>query len=176
MHQIIRAIVYAKDQDEAVQEARKVFERLSDGGDPFDYFVLFNEDGNGVAGSDRWGKIPAVVKADSPEGKRLIDEGMKYTMQEAERSLSRIRYALQKYSDEELLSSKELKDYDEGWLDFLYECYCLGMRVGYKVYLYDNDGEGVKDYKTLYNVLHKGEDNKVYKDLDVWVVPADVHS
>lgn len=178
MHQVIRAIVYAKDEKEALEKATEVFERLTEGQRPFDYYKLFNEDGMGVSGKDRWGDLPPVALADSKEGKKLIKDGIEYTVGEAEKSLSRVRYALSKYSDEELLSGKELNDFDGRWLDFTYECHSIGMYEGWKVYLYDHDGSGITNYRRLHEVLdmYGKKEEHLKEGLKIWVVPADVHS
>ena len=54
-------------------------------------------------------------------------------------------------------------------------CFQFGQYEGTQIYLYGNDGEGIRNEKTLKNVLNKW-DSKDYEDLDVFVVPCDCHS
>ena len=79
MHMVIRAIVYGEIKKEAFEQARSVFERLCENQSPFDYFTTFDENGLGVSGKDRWGKLPVIVLADSKKGKELIQKGFNLT-------------------------------------------------------------------------------------------------
>jgi len=182
MHMVIRAIVYAKTEDEALKKARKIFEQLCE--TEFDYFTLFNDDTSTVSGKARWGELPVVAKADSKEGKRLIAEGMEATKREFLDSVAKIKNSLEKYSAEELFEMEGFseEDLDKFGIDFRHNCYRAGMYRGYLIWLYDDDGEGIRTPKHLKRVLEKwksiyedkGKENP-YKDLDIWVVPADVH-
>lgn len=68
MHMLIRGLVYADDPDEAVAAARTgVFDRLVRD-EVFDYYVTADMDGQGVAGTDRWGDYPTAVPAMADEG------------------------------------------------------------------------------------------------------------
>ena len=44
MHQIIKAILYANSEEEALDKAKSIFENLCGDGQAFDYYTLFNED------------------------------------------------------------------------------------------------------------------------------------
>ena len=64
---------------------------------------------------------------------------------------------------------------------FRYWCYVAGAYTGSSIWLYDNDGEGIRSREHLKNVLNKWADSKTtssetYEGLKVFVVPADVHS
>ncbi len=163
-------------------------ERLVGEDKSFDYGVFFDEEGSGVAGKSRWGKIPPVVLADSKEGKKLIAVGMKATKDEFMRCIKEVRQSINYYSDEELFEEKILdtkkkilnalddKKPDNFSISmFKYYCSCLGQYVGTNIWLYDNDGEGIRNNKHLKDVLNKwGTDE--YKNLKVFVLPIDVHS
>ena len=60
-----------------------------------------------------------------------------------------------------------------------YQFQCIGQSGGSGIWLYDNDGSGIRTRHHLDNALTKWPDldytSEEYKGLDVWVVPADVH-
>lgn len=199
MHEVIRAIVYPHNEKEALDRARDIFENLCGRrGQPFDYFVLFDED-SPMSGKNRWGNLPVVARADSPEGRKLISDGMQYTRDEFMENMAQIREALLVLSDEELFteelrpSSIAARAFDEATnrkkFSFTYLpgmikhfMYHAGEYIGPSIYLYDDNGSGIKTPEHLSGVLSKwkclyedqGKENP-YKDLDIFVVPADVH-
>ena len=163
---------------------------------PFDYGTFFDEDGMGVAGSSRWGNMPSISLANSKEGKKLITDGMKFTRDTFMERLKSVREMIGFYSDEELFKEKimdtkkkileSLKDKNSILNDvsmFKYSCSCLGEYVGGNIYVYGNDGEGIRNDEELKRVLNKwkcvyedeGKENP-YKDLNIYVTPIDVHS
>ncbi len=194
MHMIIRACVYAKNEEDALDKAKVIFERLcGEGGQPFDYYKTFDEEGSPVSGKGRWGNITPVALATSQEGKKLIDEGMKYTKDNFMEYIKKVRDNLKVYSDEELFEEEvtndktkviqRLNENNNSDLSmFKYYCNCVGQYRGSNIFLYDNDGEGINKGSHLRDVLDKwkflyekkGEPNP-YKDLKCYVVPADVH-
>lgn len=172
MHMIIRTIVYAKDEQEALAKARNDFDSMSGEGKDFDYFHMFDDEGTPVSGKGRWGNLPAVALATSTKGKKLIEDGFRYTKESFIESLSKVREALITYNNEELFDEVD-KDM------FKYRCGCIGQYSGSEIYLY-HEGEGIRSQIQLNNVLSKYEDlykgkDKPNKDLNVYVVPADVH-
>lgn len=195
MHEVIRIICYADSSEEARSKAEEILmKNLVGDGMPFDYGTFFDED-NGIGfGKTRWGNLPPVVLADSKEGKKLIDDGMKYTKEEFLRHLKEIREMINFYSDEELfeeevmdtkkkiLNSLENKKDASNILSFKYPCSCLGEYEGSNIYLYDGDGSGIRNEKQLKNVLEKwksvyedeGKENP-NKDKKIYILPIDVH-
>jgi len=179
MHMVIRAIVYAENQEEALDQARNIFDSLCERGS-FDYFTMFNEEGSIVSGKGRWGDLISVAKVTSPEGKELIDEGWKATVREFNNSMLEIRRALKYLTDEQIMNDKtvDIPNEKEFW-GMRYHFHCVGQYEGYQIWLYDNDGSGIRDKNHLDNALNKWPElehtAEEYKDLDVWVVPADVH-
>jgi hypothetical protein len=166
---VIRAIVYAENKEDALDKAEHIFQRLAgEDGQPFDYYTMFRDgdDKYGVSGKSRWGDLPAVEDANSDAGKKLIEEGMEYTEKEFEYALEQIKGFI-----------------DDGKTDdsmFRYYCSVAGQYQGSSIFLYDQDGEGIRDRKHLENVLNKWADTGIksaeeYKNLEVFVVPADVH-
>ena len=197
MHQIIKIICYANSQEEARARAEKILNEnlVGEDGQPFDYGTFFDEESS-VSGKSRWGNLPPVVLANSKEGKKYIDEGMKATKDSFMGNIKKVRKLIDFYSDEELFEGevkdtkrkiilslgenedKELKDISQ----FRIRCFWLGQYGGSEIFLYDNDGSGITDTKHLNNVLNKwkclyedkGEKNP-NKNNQIWVIPCDVH-
>jgi hypothetical protein len=172
---LIRGLVHADSPDEALETAKlEVFTPLVDRG-PFDYYVTFDADGRGVAGSDRWGNYPIVARADGADGEKLVEEGWQATVNEYEYSFDRV---------EEFLSSH---DRSELWEDgdvhreYHYAFHTVGEFEGAHTYLYDEAGQGIRDRGHLQLIENAYEDlagpntQNQYRDKDLYVVPADVH-
>jgi len=198
MHMVIRALVYARDEVEALERGRSVFNDLVEQG-VFDYFVTFDEDGKGVSGRDRWGNLPVAVRADSKAGMELIREGLEATWGDFLENIRYIKNYIESVAIEDIFEGKKMGDFEHFGTGFRYACYCIGQYAGPHIWLYDQDGEGIRDTHHLMNVLEKWKsiyedltDNDAkrlsqwdwekgtkkenpYRDLDIWVVPADVH-
>ncbi len=196
MHQVIRIICYADTSEEARGKAENILNRLcGEDGQPFDYGTFFDEESS-ASGKSRWGNLTPVCLADSKEGKKLIDDGMKATKNSFMETIKSIREMINFYSDEELFdgelkdtkkkiifSLEDKKDENLNKLSmFKYFCSCLGQYEGTEIFLYDDDGEGIDNSKHLKNVLNKwktiyedeGKENP-NKDKKAWVIPCDVH-
>jgi len=188
MHMVIRAIVYARNKEEALEKGKEIFQQLCKRGF-FDYYVTFDED-RPLSGKSRWGNITPVAKANSKTGKALIKQGMDFTKENFMECMAKIRKILSAFSDEEIFERKPSsanqvvrKSVEDSNLDLLltkYYMHCAGSSEGHTVWLYDNDGVGIHDSEHLENVLDKWEKasrngKNAYRDLDVYVVPADVH-
>jgi len=195
LHMVIRAIVYADNEEDALREAKNVFDSLVDGG-CFDYHTMFNTDESAVSGKARWGPITPVALADSPEGKKLIDEGMELTKKEFMDSIKNVRSAIENFTDEELWIGKrndgvrgladallnEEKKMNSILFYFRYSCNNIGSYAGPQIWLYNTNGRGIRDINHLKNVLNKwsciyedvGKSNP-YIDKKIYVVPTDVH-
>ncbi|QIB75316.1 hypothetical protein G3I44_14085 [Halogeometricum borinquense] len=172
MHMIIRALVPAGSREEALSNAQTVFEKLVQSGD-FDYYVTFDhEEGeHTVAGRDRWGDVPAAVRADTDEGRELIEEGWDATASNFEKNMKAVRWGIENLTDEQVreesLDGVEVPDD----LDFApgfvrHYMFRAGSYSGPDVYLYSEYGEGIRRRNHLDNVLEGNQ---------LWVVPADVH-
>ena len=161
MHMVIRVIVYASSQEEALKKGKKVLSKLCEE-EKFDYYATFDEEGLVVAGKDRWGNLPVVAKLSSKEGKKLISEGFCAMRKEFYRCLNKIRKYLKENSNKQLFEDTSL---------FRYYCYCLGQYSGSEIWLYNNDGEGIRNTRELKWALNPESISKE----NIWVVPADVH-
>ena len=197
MHMVICCLVYAPNKEEALTKAKGVLDRLcGEHDEPFDCYTTFDNEGSPVSGKGRWGNLPAVVRADSPEGKKFIDEGMKATRDEFMENMRRIRRGLDNMTDDDLFSEELVShdarakkvfdpkpdafDYNPRMIKHL--MHSAGQYVGPEIFLYDNDGSGIRSPKHLKDVLNKwptlydgsGKENP-YKFFHTWVIPADVH-
>lgn len=178
-HQIIRFIVYGETKEEAREKAEENLNILVSK-EHFDYGTFFDEEDKKSSGKMRYGELPICVLADSKEGKKLIDEGIKFTKEELMQEVKEIRNYIKTYSDEELVSEvadnktlilNELEQENKLPLNwFQHSCYNLGCYGGRAIFLYDNDCEGIRNEKDLKDVF------KWAKGQKVWVVPCDVHS
>ena len=168
MHMTIRAIVYAENKNNAVSQAEGVFTRLVER-DTFDYYSLFGE-----GAEDIWGDRIVASKYKTKEGKKLVKDGWDFTYRDTKEYFKKVKKILKKY--------KNVDDFLDGDTFDRWYLYKLGAYEGSSLWLYDDDGSGIRDEKHLNNVLdkwkHLYEDkniNNPYKNKDIWVVPADVH-
>jgi len=161
MHMTIRAIVPGEDKEEALSNAKQIFEDLVERG-YFDYYSTFDEE----EARDRYGNLPNAVLINSYEGKKLINEAMEYTKREFCANLNKIRKILDRATNEELVKGKNNK------IDplFRYYCYCIGQYAGPYVWIYNRYGDGIRDQAELKWALEKETEGE-----KLWVVPADVH-
>jgi len=180
-HQIIYFIVYADDKKEARDKAGELLRHIVGEGTGFDYGTFFDEDSS-VSGKSRWGNISAVVSVDSKEGKQMIKGGMKATKEGFIEKIKKVKEMINFYSDEELFEGEvidirnkileNLKENKKLYIrSFRYYCDCLGQYIGTEIWIYDNDGEGIRNNQDLKDVLNKWNMGK-----KVWIVPCDVHS
>lgn len=183
MHLMIRAMVYAKNEKQAVGKATGIFEQLTDGQKPFDYYSLY--DGGTPSETEELDlrkETPTAVPYAHPNGKQLVDTAFEYTKQQFAENVAKLKALLSEYSADELMEDRDLTLARHKYpVDFRHTCNKLGQYVGNEVRLYDQDGEGIRDQRHLTNVIEKwkcldkrGEKNP-YEGLDLWVVPADVH-
>lgn len=168
MHMLINSIVYSKNEKDAILRAKDVFNSLIKE-DIFDYFCLFNDNW----ASNRWGKLPLIANIKSNEGKKLVGNGFKNTLDYFKENITYIRNALNQHSDIELMNDSGFKRKAE----------YLAQNRGYSVYLYDDNGFPIITANHLKNVLTKWkclyeDENKhsPYKYYEIYVVPADVHA
>jgi hypothetical protein len=179
---VIRAIVYAKDEEEALDKAREIFDKLVED-KYFDYYTTFDED-SPMSSKNRWGSLPVVAEANSPEGKKLIDDGMNFAWSEFKECMKKIRSVLDRFDDEEIFEEEVLdktkkvelkldgnKDLELDLSMIRYYFYCCSEYDYHSIWLYDNSGLPITKRSRLKKVLEKPNQhgNKIF------VVPADVH-
>ncbi len=192
MHQVIKIIVYSDSEAEALSKAKGILNDnlVGEEGQSFDYGTFFDEDDAVMSGKARFGTLPAVVLADSKEGKKLIEDGMKSTKDGFMKNLQKVKEAIKEYTDEELfeeelldtkkkilveLNGEQKRPHEIGF--FKHYCDSLSCYKNSNIYLYDNDGEAIDKTSHLKNVLNKwaGNDWAKKDNLKVYVVPVDVH-
>jgi hypothetical protein len=174
MHMKIGTIVYAISRRTAHDEARRVLERLTKNGEPFDCFttVRLTDDGTYEEGV-------TAIPDDDPVFKTLIDKFWSYTVDDFKRNLEAVKKILRrKDATLENLMEEKPKAFDF----FRHRAYSLGKYSGSTIWLYDNDGEGIQKKSHLDNALNKwkclyedeGKPNP-YRTLSIYLVLADVH-
>ena len=186
MHMVIRAIVYAKTKAEALEKAKATLDQLSgDNGQPFDYYRTFDGPGTRVSGRGRYGNLTACELVTSPNGQALVEEGMQATCEEFQKNLTIIRAAVAGASDEQI-REEQLPEIPEILPELRsmirYYFNKVGEYQGSSIWLYSEEGEGIRsraqlgDVLSMFRVLYddQGKRNPHAEDL-VWVVPADVH-
>ncbi|WP_267644112.1 hypothetical protein [Haloarchaeobius amylolyticus] len=161
MHQLIYALVQASTEEQALQDAHCVFDRLvgcrPEATPVFDYYVTFDDRSSRCAGPARWGDLPVAVPAGSPRGAELIERGWKDTLNQFERNLGIVQDAIAQYSTEEIMQDTDL---------VRHAFYNVGRYQGPTIALYDGHGCGIRHRRQLNSVLERE---------NIWVVPADVH-
>jgi len=167
MHYLIGVIVYGKNKEEAFDEAKELLDNLCGDYKAFDYYSTADDS------FSRW-KGQKVIRVNCKKGKELVTSLMKYTEETFFETLEKVKKALDSYTSEELFEEKDKEM-------FRYRCSCLGQYEGHEIHLYDTDGAGIRNNKHLKNVLSKwkclgGKYPKKYADMNIYIVPADVHT
>lgn len=158
MYMHIRALVYANSRLEAIATAEEdVFVVLTTGQHaPFDSYHVDSQ----------------AISADSAKGQGDIAESLILTKAALFRNLEEVRDGLRSLTNEGV--------YTAGGAGLRHSLYKAGQYQGSEIFLYDQDGEGIRNRKHLDNVLSKwvcndnGKPNP-YANVDIWVVSAKVH-
>lgn len=178
MHQLIRILVWANGPDDAIGVAQGLFEGTNAGlvhpWGPYDYGKSLNRDDARWRESYPNSAENGAVPADSEEGQELIEKGWEQTVEEFEEAVDRIRWAVEVYSNEELMEDPTIEyGPEERKFSPRYEMHRAGQYKGPSLYLYTEHGGGIRRESNLDQVL-EGE----YwgsEDQDLYVVPFDVH-
>jgi hypothetical protein len=168
---LIRGVVPAKSPEDALGVAKHdVFDRLV-ADRVFDYYVTADMDGRGVSGTDRWGSYPVAVPADGSDGRELIEDGWRATVDEYERAFDRIEAFL------EICDRCELWEDEHTHGQYHSVFNRIGQYEGSSTFLYDQYGQGIRDRGHLDRVAF-GEPASTTANSQKqtrYVVPADVH-
>ena len=193
MHMLIGVLVFSKTEEKAIKKARDIVDNLTGDDKPFDYSTFFTpEEDSPSSGASRYGNRKPAMLVDSLEGRELTEKLLGYTKQELFENLEKVRSGLSVLTPEDVWNgtskterssnpaSKENHiEYGPGM--FRYYCREVGQYKGSSIFLYDQDGEGIRDQQHYDNVmdkwelLYKDESENPYKDLDLYIVPVDVH-
>lgn len=157
--------MYAEDQEDALFNATQNLKDLNRDQQPYDYFVTFDENGNGVAGKDRWGDLPAAVEKDSEKGQELIEEGWQSQKKQYQRALKKLEDYFESSDD----PTELIEDTHDDLIR--HEMHKLGCYKGFPVFFYDNYGAGIQTKKQLDRALESPN----HAEQKVWIVPVDVH-
>ena len=184
MHMLIRVIVPAEDEDEALEKGKEIGDRLTEGPNgisDFDYYKsLDHEPGeHRVAGADRWGHdIPAVTPLDSEQGEELVEEGWESTQKRFKKGLENCRTVIQHLSDEEIREEEydALPEQAKEEIGSPFDVRgCFQRVAGYTSaynFLYNRHGNPIRRRTELENLKTSV---KQTSDVDLWVIPLDVH-
>ena len=162
MHKLIYALVEASDRDSALRAGKDVFNDLVGGlylgTGEFDYFVTFDETDSPVAGSARYGDLPAAARVSSDPGQELLARGWEATKDAFEQHIEKITETAEEYTVEAMMANADgIRD----------TCMELGERQGPTISLYDGTGQGIR---------HRGGLDQILRTSDsLWIVPADAH-
>jgi len=167
VHLLIRGLVYAADERDAVATAEQdVFQPLVQDR-TFDYYLTFAEDGRDGAGRDRLGPLRAAAPAETRLGEQLVESGWATTVDQYERHLTRIE---QFFADHEPCAFWEditaYQDYHQSFNS-------VGERQGPATLLYDQYGQGIRNRSQLADAYQP--DAQTTDNEDLYVVPVDVH-
>jgi hypothetical protein len=166
MHQLSYALVPALTTDDALTNARSVFDRLVEitGHDPtgFDEYWLLTDDNRTIELTTRGDDLPTVVRLDSEQGQELLDRGWQATQQTFERNLTKIKESLDTLSEQQIQQNTDLVRLN---------CLRLGQSTGPGIFLYDRNGNGIRDRAHLERLLA----TDLPAELAYWVVPADTY-
>jgi len=186
-HMVIRVIVLAENEEEALREAWTVaLEKLgtTSTGGTFDYYEDFTRDGLILFGRDRWGPIPPALQVttasfptDDTRGLEQVNLAMESNRWAFKRNMTLMRFIFTKYTDDMLFEERGREHKVEmegdkliiGPSDFRICCLAGWGDPGPYVFLYDFNGNGILNPDMLQTVL----DYPAKKPL--WIVPFDVH-
>lgn len=172
MHQLIHGLVYADSSEEALETARHdVFEPLVRRS-VYDYVVTFDQDGRGVSGADRWGSLPPAVSVETDRGEELVDRGWEATTDSYQRSFDRVEEFLSTHDPQNFWEEQEIH------MEYALDFQRIGQFEGPATFLYDQDGVGIRNRGHLESVRNYWTDlgdSEPYENLELYVVPADVH-
>jgi hypothetical protein len=173
MHNLIGLIVYAETRNEALATAKETLERLcGEDGQPFDYGSTMDDL------YARWQIKPVVMRADGKRGKVFLNRMMKATERNFRDALSKLREHLERPDDE--LWTDRYGEQSKDCVDMRHRAWQVGQYTGSQVHLYTWERAGIRCPDDLKSVLDKYSSNyngksNPYANLNVYVVPADVH-
>jgi hypothetical protein len=158
MHMDIMIFVSADCKQDAIDAAHHVAENVVDYYPSFDYF---SEDSFCEKDPDK--DVIVCVPANSPAGKKLIEEHIAFQKADFMAHLKKIKELLAKYDDQKLFE-------DDPDL-FRNRCWVLGSSGSPYTYFYDRYGNGLTTPDAVKTALEDTDtDNE-----QVWIKPVSVH-
>jgi len=167
MHMLLFQLIWATSPEDAVETAKQlVLDRFINNDTEFDYLVPFDKDDySNCAGVNRWKDVPAVMKADSPEAMKTIDEILEVQRKEFDENITAIYDILSKTSGDDLFENEDIR----------WRCDRLSYRIGphYRLYSEDMMIARKKDLESVYKRYANRNDGD--KKLSPYLVPFDAH-
>jgi len=157
MHHLIRFVVKADDEEDAMSKARDMLDQFTQyHTNSIDYGTFFDEEGSSVSGKGRWGDRKHIHKLFSAGGAELLLHGLQVDYKEMKEAIVEVRKSLEK-SDQEI--------YEDGMARYYFR------KVHEKQWV-AHDGE-FADVGLINYILTE------IKDLNFdewWIIPCDVHT
>ena len=184
-------IVVAENEDEAIKEAEKGYNKLIDldnGG--WDWFTIFNtpKDNTGIYATSRWGKVSSPLKFKSPESWEVLSSCYEYMGKKFMRSIDEIRVLLNTHTNIQVYEEIYPIDKEEK------DCQCNTTRCKLATFMnlvsqcdLEHDyGENIlfgldkwdEDEYEVENLFNKKQVMSFISDKDqekLWIVLADMH-
>lgn len=157
MHHIIRFVVPAETEEEALEQAKEWLDNISgeDSKYSIDYGTFFDEDGSAVSGKGRWGDRPPAPKMDTKEGMSLFLNGCLADYTSFVSSCKDAREILNNKTDHEIYDASmdkyRIKRIDD--LEFVFHEYHFSTMMDLARFLFDK--------------------NKIS---EIHIIPCDVHT
>ena len=155
MHYLIRIISYGDTEEDAKENVQLLLDRLCGENMPFDWYNME---------PDRYEDAGKTLPADSEKGTSLLEEGMKATKHAFFEAISSIRKTLSVHTTDQIWAN-------ECDSLFRYALFSAGRYCGPGIYVYDDDGSGIRDDTHYNNALTAWADGS-----KVWVTAVDMHS
>jgi len=159
MHVIIGMITYGKNKDIARKIAINIAEAMiGEGNLPFDYGDVSSE----------------TISLENDAGMEVVNLCMESTVADFIYNMQNVRRHLASFTDEELATNEYLacKDAISSGMA-RYWMYKAGQYKGDSIYLYDNDGEGIRTKENLQKVLSQWD--KPVQGQKVFVTTYNMH-
>jgi len=173
MHMLVRIIVHAEDEKQAFTKAENALNELAKGEKYFDCYSTFDNELTRDSYVD-WCHLPPVMLASSPEGKYFIERGWEITVEGFMEAFKQVKLAVKYLSPQEIMERTYPEDLSA---NIKKKINVLSIRVyfeqlsnlpGYPKYLY-HEHDAILSKSDLELAL------KPEEELNVYVIPADVH-
>lgn len=162
MHMGIAIVVYAENQDEATAKANDIADSLCCNEYPFDYHSDYNRCDD-MPDLD----LTMALSLDDERVLTLLKEKHAATKRAFTYNARKVLDAIKDKTPEEMWDIE-----DDMWKFYTYQ---MGKYKGSDIFVYDDDGEGIRDDGHFGRVITKYNDSEDLKDMKVFVLFQDVH-
>lgn len=179
MHMLLRVIVEAESEMDAIGQANHWFEEnlMHHNGGPFDYCKDMREsESRAVAGSGRWTDYqdgPAAFPVDSERGREEIKDAWETTVERMEETAEKVFEAISGCDGVEDFTELLLEDEDL----IRYRIKELGESQGSEHFLYYStwSSSAINTYRGWNHVQDVMDEAQDSDEQNLWVVPLDAH-